>query len=322
MDSVQDEERDRLAALSEYGIDAALAEPGFERLVQLAGNVFKVPILTYLPIYGGVGLSRTDGRTTPTTSRKEEGTNRTSIEVTGSTPTGNRYSGWPLLKPLPSRSIAVEVAGESVVAISEHFAQALIDHGQKGARYFTDAYRPQWLESCGSLHDCLHDAVLSDIRSVGIEQGTTRDQLQERVESEVLARCDLVFEYVASYQGDDQRFQHIIEPGDISCERFIEAHELSELGGTSEELRAPAAAEEAAARAQAREEQHARLMKMIEDAPAPPKPRPSKPSATQLGPSTDTTADHPAQSKRDPRSTLERLRRESHQRHVEQQHAR
>ncbi len=39
----EDESR-RLAALGEYGIDAALAEPGFERLVQLAASVFEVPI--------------------------------------------------------------------------------------------------------------------------------------------------------------------------------------------------------------------------------------------------------------------------------------
>ncbi|HEY0224407.1 MAG TPA: EAL domain-containing protein [Pseudolabrys sp.] len=36
------EEHERLAALREYGIDAALAEPGFDRLVQLAANVFGV----------------------------------------------------------------------------------------------------------------------------------------------------------------------------------------------------------------------------------------------------------------------------------------
>ncbi len=37
-------ECDRLAALAEYGVEVALAEPGFERLVQLAANVFDVPI--------------------------------------------------------------------------------------------------------------------------------------------------------------------------------------------------------------------------------------------------------------------------------------
>ncbi len=41
--SLQDEDR-RLAALGEYGINEALTEPGFERLVQLAANVFEVPI--------------------------------------------------------------------------------------------------------------------------------------------------------------------------------------------------------------------------------------------------------------------------------------
>ncbi len=41
--SLKDEDR-RLAALGEYGINEALAEPGFERLVQLAANVFDVPI--------------------------------------------------------------------------------------------------------------------------------------------------------------------------------------------------------------------------------------------------------------------------------------
>lgn len=40
---VPDEIR-RLAALGEYGIQDALAEPGFDRLVQLAANVFEVPI--------------------------------------------------------------------------------------------------------------------------------------------------------------------------------------------------------------------------------------------------------------------------------------
>ncbi len=40
----ESEEQDRLVALSEYGIEAALADPGFERLVQLASNVFHVPI--------------------------------------------------------------------------------------------------------------------------------------------------------------------------------------------------------------------------------------------------------------------------------------
>lgn len=37
------DEQCRLSALGEYGIDAALADPGFERLVQLAANVFGVP---------------------------------------------------------------------------------------------------------------------------------------------------------------------------------------------------------------------------------------------------------------------------------------
>jgi len=39
-----EDEACRLAALGEYGIDEALTEPGFERLVQLASNVFDVPI--------------------------------------------------------------------------------------------------------------------------------------------------------------------------------------------------------------------------------------------------------------------------------------
>ncbi|MEI9888750.1 MAG: GAF domain-containing protein [Rhizomicrobium sp.] len=39
-----DDEVRRLAALGEYGVKEALAEPGFERLVQLASNVFEVPI--------------------------------------------------------------------------------------------------------------------------------------------------------------------------------------------------------------------------------------------------------------------------------------
>ena len=34
----------RLTALKEYGVEGALAEPGFERLIQLAANVFEVPI--------------------------------------------------------------------------------------------------------------------------------------------------------------------------------------------------------------------------------------------------------------------------------------
>ncbi len=42
--NIQTQERRRLAALGEYGISEALAEPGFDRLVQLAANVFNVPI--------------------------------------------------------------------------------------------------------------------------------------------------------------------------------------------------------------------------------------------------------------------------------------
>ncbi len=42
--SSESEEYERLSALGEYGIEAALADPGFERLVQLAANVFHVPI--------------------------------------------------------------------------------------------------------------------------------------------------------------------------------------------------------------------------------------------------------------------------------------
>ncbi len=38
------EEKNRLAALDEYGIDVALAEPGFDRLVQLTAHVCDVPI--------------------------------------------------------------------------------------------------------------------------------------------------------------------------------------------------------------------------------------------------------------------------------------
>lgn len=41
--SDQDEDR-RLAGLKEYGIEEALTEPGFERLVQLTAHVFNVPI--------------------------------------------------------------------------------------------------------------------------------------------------------------------------------------------------------------------------------------------------------------------------------------
>ncbi len=42
--SAKSQEQQRLAALKEYGVEEALAEPGFDRLVQLAANVFKVPI--------------------------------------------------------------------------------------------------------------------------------------------------------------------------------------------------------------------------------------------------------------------------------------
>ncbi len=42
--TIAPDEARRLAALREYGIQEALAEPGFDRLVQLASNVFDVPI--------------------------------------------------------------------------------------------------------------------------------------------------------------------------------------------------------------------------------------------------------------------------------------
>jgi diguanylate cyclase (GGDEF)-like protein/PAS domain S-box-containing protein len=42
--TVPDEEQARLAALREDGVQAALDEPGFDRLVQLASHVFNVPI--------------------------------------------------------------------------------------------------------------------------------------------------------------------------------------------------------------------------------------------------------------------------------------
>ncbi|MDR5798540.1 EAL domain-containing protein [Caballeronia sp. LZ001] len=38
------DEEARLAALSEFGVDEVLSEPAFDRLVQLASNIFKVPV--------------------------------------------------------------------------------------------------------------------------------------------------------------------------------------------------------------------------------------------------------------------------------------
>lgn len=268
-----------LAVVRHVNDETGLANVGYERLMALTGtkrpntvaswlselkelgyidksdrvgrngsNVFTVPILTYLPCYRGVGVSETVARTTQSTTNTIN-----ENDGVGSMSNGKRYDDWR--QPLAGRELAVEEAGEYAVVLSERFTQALIDHKRKAARYFTDAYRPSWLQVFIGLERELRAALHYEDMAVELSSALGPAEYLEIFEAELQSRFDAVFEYIAGYDGEDNGIKHLDQPEWISTGLFYDVLDLSGFSGQFAELRADRQALE-------RQERQARLLQI------------------------------------------------------------
>jgi hypothetical protein len=254
-----------LAIVRHVNDETGLANVGYERLMKLTGtsrrqtiadwlkklreagyiekaeregpngsNVFKVPFLTYLSVYGGVGVAETGAHTRQRTTKEIE-EERTLDSYRASASGENRDSDsrdW--YQPI-GRASAIEEAGEDAVALSERFTQTLIQHGRKPARYASDAYRPQWLQAFIALGHHVNSSVADDLRQADLPT-PERDQLGAILRQEYDARFDAVFGFIATYEGDDPEFKHLDYAQEITNSVFDEVLKLCEFTGPLSEL--------------------------------------------------------------------------------------